>query len=240
MTAGWGIRAGVDAGVWFLCAFSAIAVAIAPQEGNTASFVCMALAVAFWVIGVAVLCNFEVDRLRGVPATVYAALHRLGLTPPRRVRTAAVGVAGAVLVAVVLIFIGSVLGSDSVAAEQSPASLERAGWLTNGWTGHIPGLNLLVPVIGEEILWRAPLIAALWWATRGDDVLPRSASGRAVVIGVWLTLGAVFGWSHLEFSSFNAWLMVVGGLSWGALALVTRSIWPTVASHALYNSWATF
>lgn len=130
-------------------------------------------------------------------------------------------------------------GTDQSPAQRA-ADADRSTWSTSGWAGHIPGLTLMSGgVVTEELMFRGPLVAAVVFARRYFRSGWPKWAARILIAILWIFLGYEFGIGHDTFSALNAALMVVAGLLWGgALAIWTKSLLPSIASHALYNLFA--
>jgi membrane protease YdiL (CAAX protease family) len=119
-----------------------------------------------------------------------------------------VGLAGGVALWVLQVAVFLRTPSDS----SSPVWVGPPGWIGFAF--------LLAPVTGivvaEELIWRGYLSAE---------------------IGLLLSAAAFalhhyhFGWRHIGFA-------FLAGLSWGALFGAAENLWPSIASHLLYNALA--
>ncbi|MBM4509446.1 CPBP family intramembrane metalloprotease [Rhodococcus hoagii] len=120
--------------------------------------------------------------------------------------------------------------------EQIAANAARSAELTGGaWSA----VSVVSSVVVEELMFRAPLIAALALASAflRQQALRRAQFGIALLL---VASSISFGWGHAAFSTLNAVMMVCGGLLWSALALFTRSLLPSVVSHSVYNFTALY
>ncbi|WP_182262558.1 CPBP family intramembrane glutamic endopeptidase [Rhodococcus sp. UFZ-B548] len=108
--------------------------------------------------------------------------------------------------------------------------------------GHITGVTMTANVIVEELIFRAPVIAASTIALRRlrrpGVVVPRweRAPLVAAVICVWAGI-SVYGFAsgHEQFSALNFATTFLDGIVWGALAIWTRSLLPGVVGHSVNN-----
>lgn len=88
-----------------------------------------------------------------------------------------------------------------------------------------PAIIAAVIVIsaGEEIIWRGFLL----------DI---SQSAWSLAPGMAVVLAAVtFGANHWYFGLQNVVLKAISGLAWGALTVVSASLWPVVVSHTTFS-----
>lgn len=95
-----------------------------------------------------------------------------------------------------------------------------------GDTG-LPGSPIIVAVIvisaGEEIVWRG-------------FILDISQSAWSLAPATAVVLAAVtFGANHWYFGLQNVMLKTLSGLVWGALTVVSASLWPVVVSHIVFS-----
>ena len=56
-----------------------------------------------------------------------------------------------------------------------------------------------------------------------------------LVAAIAVTSTARFAWSHVEYGTANVLTALVGGIVYMGLALYTRSSWPAVAAHGIYD-----
>lgn len=87
--------------------------------------------------------------------------------------------------------------------------------------------------LSEELVFRTPV--ALWAVLIAPTISHRGVrwtSSLTVVVGTSL----VFGASHSEYGMWNMSSAAVSGLLFGAATLTTRSLWPAVIGHTLYDS----
>ena len=95
------------------------------------------------------------------------------------------------------------------------------------WTaGHSPVFLLATVVlaaIGEEVFWRGAVTRAL------ADPLSRGAA--------WMAGALLFGLAH---AASGMWFLPAAafgaGLVWGLLFITTRSLWPPILSHVLFDA----
>lgn len=216
------------------------------QKGNAASILTLVLTL---LVGAALLVSLTrpafgaaTKNTRVALARARCAAHSIGCTLPQP-RTMAKLVAVTIFtLAITALLQGPILdlAVQTVGTHQSPEQLaadaERSTWLSSGWASHIPGLTLISGVVTEEILWRGPLIAAVVLARRHFRSGWPKWAAHVMIAGLWILRGYKFGMAHYTFSALNAAVTVVAGLLWGGLAIWTRSLIPSIASHAAYNT----
>lgn len=231
-------------------AFYAVVILIAAAVGLAASTLSLvgAIAACSFLITAGFFASVTVAVLRGKHRNARIAVRAkwcaksLGLCLPQP-RSTAVLVASLVAALAVAAFLRGPVFDLSFNAvgyhlsdEQIAANAVRSAELTGGaWSA----VSVVSSVVVEELMFRAPLIAALALAS----TLLRQQALRWARFGIALLLVAssiAFGWGHAAFSTLNAVMMVCGGLLWGALALLTRALLPTVVSHSVYNFTALY
>ncbi|MGW4334915.1 CPBP family intramembrane glutamic endopeptidase [Rhodococcus koreensis] len=228
----------------FLILFTGVPVGSA-QGGNAVGLGILVLAL---ILGVFLLCMLALlGSSHGGRATVAQArwaARSIGCALPQP-RTIVMFLAVTVVtLAVTALLRGPIfdLVVATVGTYQSPAQraadADRSTWSTSGWAGHIPGLTLMSGVVTEELMFRGLLVAAVVFARRYFHSGWPKWAARILIAVLWIFLGYEFGIGHDTFSALNAALMVVAGLLWGALAIWTKSLFPSIASHALYNLFA--
>ncbi|WP_228807835.1 CPBP family intramembrane glutamic endopeptidase [Nocardia otitidiscaviarum] len=131
--------------------------------------------------------------------------------------------------------LGAVWHPDSDAA-QAAARAERAELFTrNGTFGAAVLMPFLVAAVPEEIRYRALVL-----------LTQRVASALAVPRLVrWLVVAAagsasvvLFALAHAPFGPMNVVTSAIGGAIYTGLALYTRSLWPAIMCHGLYDAAA--
>ena len=87
--------------------------------------------------------------------------------------------------------------------------------------------------LSEELIFRTPLAL---WAVMIAPAIPhrrlRWLAGLVVVVVTALAFAA----SHSEYGMWNMSSAAVSGLLFGAATLTTRSLWPAVIGHTLYDT----
>ncbi|QSE87568.1 CPBP family intramembrane metalloprotease (plasmid) [Rhodococcus pseudokoreensis] len=231
--------------LWVFLIFFAGVPTISAQEGNAVGLGLLVLAI-IW--GVFLLCMLALlGSSHGARATVARArwaARSIGRTLPQP-RTIVMLLAVTIVTpAVTALLRGPILdlvvataGTDQSPAQRA-ADADRSTWSTSGWAGHIPGPTLMSGVVFEELMFRGPLVAAVVFARRCIRSGWPKWAARILIAVLWIFLGYEFGIGHDTFSALNAALMVVAGLLWGVLAIWTKSLLPSIASHALYNLFA--
>lgn len=56
---------------------------------------------------------------------------------------------------------------------------------------------------------------------------------------VVIACGVTFGSSHLRYHAASIYRIIIAGIAWGWLIVKTRSLWPNILIHALWNFSAT-
>lgn len=109
----------------------------------------------------------------------------------------------------------------------APSSTRTATLLSGGRplaVGHVLGIAVL-----EELAFRAPLVLLA--------NVPR-LDRPSVLVPAVVVSAAVFGASHAAYGWLNVTHAAVLGLMYGAMAVRFRSLWPSIASHALFDAVA--
>jgi len=142
------------------------------------------------------------------------------------------GVAAAVIavaLSAVAIHIPALVATAPPTDARSEAVANAPGWVP-------PMFFAIVAPVPEELMYRGPLLAVVAIAA----TLP-SRRRRAVVVIIALVVTSTwFGAGHLEWSMLNAVTATAGGLLYGSAAIVTRSLWPAIIAHAVFNAAAVF
>lgn len=219
---------------------------VSAQEGNIASFVILVVAFVFGAVLLLSLMRpifgVATKNTRIVLARARCAARSIGCALPQPPTVANLVAVTIVTLAITALLRGPILDLvvETVGTHQSPEQLaadaERTTWWTAGWASHIHGLTLISGVVTEEIRWRGPLIAAVVLARRYFRSGWPKWAALMMITGLWILLGYNFGIGHDTFSAANAAHMVISGLLWGGLAIWTRSLIPSIASHAAYNA----
>lgn len=123
---------------------------------------------------------------------------------------------------------------DDPSPAQEAAEAGRAQMLT------APLWMVWAHAAGEEVAFRAPLVAATIWAfhERPGAAKPERPSRRRVPVLLLICIAdvAIFSLSHAEYSWYNAAAVAVMSTAAAAVAVLTRSVWPAAALHAAYNA----
>lgn len=228
-----------------LTGISILLIAQLPAEAHNNSYAWIGVGAAVCFAYLAAMCAaFALDSQRNVRA-MFAywrdGLSALGVRwPASRAQPVRLLLALVVVpVVVVALDVGPLwkltlhLTGYQLDSGQVAANADRLTWFSSGWAGHIPGLILVCAVIAEEILYRGALLI----------IVNRVAAGRSRWIGVSIVLLAYtgqavwFGMVHSEYSAANAVSAAFSGLSYGAMALWSRSLLPSIISHSLHNWW---
>lgn len=85
---------------------------------------------------------------------------------------------------------------------------------------------------GEELLFRGPLLVA---ARLCAVYHPRY--GRTVMLVVAALSTVAFAFWHLEFGAVNVAAAAAYGTMWAAIALRSRSLWPAIVAHSVFDAW---
>ena len=164
-------------------------------------------------------------RRLGLGDTAGYMLRLVGLAalPPRR-RTFALAVVPLLAVAVSFALALALLAAFGRPA--SPASTVRASGLRAGGPALSVARAIGIAVL-EELAFRGPLvlIACVHRFARLRILAPS-------VIGAAL----IFGLAHGQYGWGNAVSAAVQGLMYGAMAAWTKSLWPSIAAHALFDA----
>lgn len=212
--------------LWFIAALWGLAMKAAMQDAPIFAAIVALVAVAGIVI-VAVVMDLR-------PRALLAAY---GLFPASlALRRGVIGAIAAVVLGVVLAWMSWQLATHVT----TPLFPPPAGLVDDRGDGYGP-TNPLGGVLGqflenglsEELVFRTPVTL---WAVLIAPTIPhrgvRWTSSLTVLIGTSL----VFAASHSEYGMWNMSSAAVSGLLFGASALTTRSLWPAVIGHTLYNS----
>lgn len=188
----------------------------------------IAFAGAVSLAGVVVVVTNPVTQ---TPARVAQRLHtfikHIGLAAVTR-RTllwAGLAVPASLAAAVVGVWVTTALGLTSAPVD------DRAAMLAGASPVQVVSFGLLAAPLVEEGIFRAPLllIVAHWSKHRHPRV-------RTVVMVVAVVASSAwFGWIHHEYGLVNVVSAAISGLVYAGLALVSRSLVPSMVAHAAHN-----
>ncbi|NKS56296.1 CPBP family intramembrane metalloprotease [Rhodococcus hoagii] len=129
--------------------------------------------------------------------------------------------------------------AEPLTSEQAARYAHRATWILEwGWPASIPGLTVVSAAAGEEILFRAPLLILAACLARRSRVTythrTRFVQISILVVGVMIST-TLFGLAHADYSVSNVVTAAANGFFWALLALRTKSLIPSIASHTTVN-----
>jgi membrane protease YdiL (CAAX protease family) len=151
-----------------------------------------------------------------------------------------VAVVSAVLVHWVNKGIVAVLPHHPSTASETALGAERATWFHSGPVALRP-LWIVLMAACEEIVFRSPVVAAAVVAhhrqQRGHNSWPMLVVGAIIWIGLSII---AFGLFHSQFGIANVVTAAVSGAVFGALAWWTRTLWPALTCHSVFNMIAVW
>ncbi|GAA0992639.1 hypothetical protein GCM10009551_053770 [Nocardiopsis tropica] len=191
------------------------------------------LAVIFGVLLLAIAWTFDVSMSQ--------VLRWLGFCRPRGVRNwwqLVLVLLGAIAIGVVIRkeivpLIGDLWPGLKV---QTPAQL--AADAERDVMMGAPSWMVWAHAAGEEVVFRCVVVAATVWAFGDGPLRWREVQAKrlAGLVAVVLASSVAFAFAHAEFSWYNAAAAGAMGLVCAVLAVVMRSVWPSVVVHAAYNT----
>ncbi|MFA3899566.1 CPBP family intramembrane glutamic endopeptidase [Rhodococcus sp. 5A-K4] len=222
----------------------ALVPVMSAQKSNAASLTILGFGLftgALFVFLIRPIGGYSARGVRVATARARRAARSIGCTLPQPPTIANFVAVSIVTLTITALLRGPIfdLTVAAVGTQQSPeqlaATAERSTWLSAGWAAHIPGLTLISGVVAEEVLWRGPLVVAVVLTRRYFRGGWPKWAAFMMIAGLWILLGYLFGIGHITFSALNAVHMVIAGLLWGGLAIWTRSLIPSITSHAVFN-----
>lgn len=163
-----------------------------------------------------------------------------GLWPAPRGRSAVARVVRAIMLGAVLAGVAWLI-SHYVTSELFPRPPGLVDHRADGYDRDSPvsvffgqGVENGLP---EELIFRTPVI---FYATTVMPALSVRWLRRLGGVTVILATALVFAASHSEWGMWNMSSAFCAGILFGMTALLTRSVWPSVIGHTVYNTLALY
>lgn len=179
----------------------------------------------------------KVDRrtsMRSVLLSSGFGLPRPIRTPHRPVEPLLLGVVAPLVLVFVWLRVLDPLLRSATSITPAIVSTDRINWYTGLSTGLVI-VSISAGVLWEEVLFRGPGLLLWQLRDRVESQISRRALTIVSIIGGGLLSTVAFGFHHSNQGAWNVLLACTFGALFYPLTLATRSLWPSIVGHLVWN-----